>query len=916
MRLLKRPTPRLLSNKLSQAIAYACLSGLLVSCGGEQLESEGEGLIPAAVSPTPGPAVAIPVDGQTPTPTPSSSPTPFSSPSPAPAPAASPEPVATQTPAATPIPVSSPTPSSAPIPSPTPAAVAQDFGMLDRSYWLLSASSEEGDLNNAIDDDDTTRWSTGEVQEPGQWLSIDFGEMKTFNIVDLESEASPDDYPRGYEIYVSLDGVNWGEPIFYGEGNSATTSIEFDDVSASHLRIVQTSSVERLWWSIHELNVFWEENTSPTPTPVATPTPLSTPIITPSPLPTPAVTPTPVPLVTPTPVPVVTPTPVITPTPVVTPTPLPLPTPTPDPVFNLTDYEQGVLVYEANCEFCHKPITVSEQLGRSQFEITEAIRTNTFMQSISLTDEELRVLEYALNNTELPVTLKDVVPGYVIARRLNQVEYDNTVRDLFGFAAGYSPSQDYNFAQDGFRSGFNNNAAGLTLAPLDVENYLKAATGIVDDVFASSAMSSAVLVCSGDDDSLSTACLTSILDNILPRIYRRAVTDSDKSDLLGIAENTFLLGGGFTDQVKAMLINALLMPDFLFRMEPPPTLGDSHRSLTDYEIANRLSYFLWSSMPDAELFETAAAGSLSSEEDILAQVDRMLADSKSDTLAQQLTKQWFQTLALDEIFRDGELLDEDLKADIEQEVYMLVRDAVDGEITMQGLLNAPYTYLNSNLANHYGIDGSGLSDELVRYDFNAGDTQRGGLLRMASFLMINAHPENNSPVRRGKWVLERLLCSPPPPPPANIPSFEPEDDGEATGSLRTQTEAFFEGRDSCNACHNAMHGVGFAFEHYDENGRWQADDNSFAIDDSGELFSTGVSFVGVPGLVQAVTEDSRLASCVVEKTFAYAMGRDLLTSDYEVFGFYASQLGVDFNMKDLFKVVSTSPLMTQRSSEE
>lgn len=462
----------------------------------------------------------------------------------------------------------------------------------------------------------------------------------------------------------------------------------------------------------------------------------------------------------------------------------------------------------------------------------------------------------------------DVAPGYVVARKLNQAEYDNTIRDLFGFEDDYSPSTEYNFAQDGFRSGFNNNAEGLTVAPLDVENYLNAAKGIVDKSLSDERTAANIMICTPNDVGMPEACLQEILESILPRIYRRSVNNLDFTTLLTTASDVYLLGGSFTEQVKAMLINALLMPDFLYRTETPPEGSEEVRDLNSYEVANRLSYFLWSSMPDDALLAAAANGSLLNSTTLNAQVTRMLADSKANSLAEELTKQWFQTNALSEVIRDGEVLSDELASAMETEVLLLVRDAVLGDITIKGLLNSSYTYLNATLAEHYGMNASalGLGAEFERVDFDPNSDERGGLLRMTSFLSINATSAANSPVKRGKWVLERLLCSPPPPPPANIPSFEPETGGEAVGSLRTQTEAFFDapGRESCNVCHQSMNGIGFSFEHYDVNGRYRTDDNSYAIDASGILASTGVTFDGVSGLIDAITDDDRLSSCVVE----------------------------------------------------
>lgn len=670
------------------------------------------------------------------------------------------------------------------------------------------------------------------------------------------------------------------------------------------------------------------ETPSPTPTPitpVATPSP--TPTLPPLPSPTPAnePTPSPTPTISPSPVPTVAPTPSPTPAPTPSPTPTPTPSPSPTPTPTTGDAVAGALDYAALCVNCHGESGTGGLFSLNNASLSYDEMVLSIDATMPFNDEASCIDDCALNITEYVKTVLftdsgsgDIVPGFVLARKLNQVEYDNTVRDLFGFSNDFSPSTEYSFTQDEFRSGFNNNAEGLTIAPLDVENYLRAAKGITDAVLSDSQLSQNVMICTPTNTNAPQACLEQILNNILPRIYRRQISEADITPLLASADDVLTLGGTFTQQVQAMLINAMLMPDFLFRMEPPPLGDDTVRDLDSYELANRLSYFLWSSMPDEELFSLAASGDLDDDAVLTAQVTRMLANGKADALAEQLTKQWFQTYALTEVFRDGAVLDTDLQADMEEEVLLLVRDAVVGDISMQGLLDSPYTYLNDNLAENYGLNPSnlGLSSSFSRVDLADAGAPHGGLLRMASFLAINAHPESNSPVRRGKWVLERLLCSPPPPPPANIPAFTPNVGEEAEGSLRTQTEAFFEGRDDCNVCHTAMHGVGFAFEHYDMNGRWQETDNDFAIDDSGEITSTNTAFTGVPGLISALTEDDRLAACVVEKTFAYALGRDLIDSDYNVFRNIAEELGNDFNLPDLFKKVSTSVLMKQRSREE
>ena len=802
----------------------------------------------------------------------------------------SPTPSNTQTPA--PI-IVVPTPS----PQPTPIT-AVNFQCLNPG---VSANiSDDNIAENTIDNDPDTRWSA-QSNDGSAWLQIDCGNEALLEGINI-AFYNGDQRSSSFKLAGSIDGVNWTDLTSILASSGSTREPEFYAFNElSTLRFVRylgygysSATGTGDWNSLTEVSLVELGSSTSTPSPVA------------------VATPTPTPIAAPTPTPVATPTP----TPVATPTPTPIETPTP-----LTgDSSLGETVYAAQCANCHGTTGVGGSASLNNDELTFDEMVNAIELTMPLlTPSSCSSIDNCAANTtayikEVLFANSEVIPGYVIARKLNQAEYDNTIRDLFGLESSYSPSTEYNFAQDGFRSGFNNNAAGLTTAPLDVENYLRASKGIVDKVFANSSAKARIFVCNTESD----ACLTDIINNILPKVYRRPITNEDRAFVLDTASGVASLGGNFEKQIQGILINALLMPDFLFRTERPPEGINDVRDLDAFEIASRLSYFLWASMPDDELFALAASGELTAKSTINAQVSRMLIDTKADALAEQFTQQWFQTLALSEVFRDGTTLDTQLQNDIETEVNLLVRDAVMGDISIQGLLNSSYTYLNKNLADHYGIDSSSLDDDFQRVDFESNNTERGGLLRMANFLMINAHPENNSPVRRGKWVLERLLCSPPPPPPANIPAFEPEDSETATGSLRTQTEAFFAADDkaSCNACHEAMHGVGFPFEHYDPNGLWQTDDNGFEIDVSGVISTTGVTFNGVPGLIDAVIQDDRLASCVVEKTFAYALGRDLITSDYTVFNNFADELGEDFYLPALFQKVSTSPLMLQRSSEE
>jgi hypothetical protein len=297
--------------------------------------------------------------------------------------------------------------------------------------------------------------------------------------------------------------------------------------------------------------------------------------------------------------------------------------------------------------------------------------------------------------------------------------------------------------------------------------------------------------------------------------------------------------------MRVALEGVLVWPHFLFRVEldPPGALAGTSYKINEYELASRLSYFLWSSMPDDELFALAAQGRLRSELD--AQVRRMLGDAKSAALVQNFAGQWLTLRKLDYVVPDPETFpgfDKELRAAMTRETELFFEAVLREDRSILDLLDADFSFVNERLAKHYGIAGvTGREFRRVSLPPN-----RGGLLTQASILTLTSNPTRTSPVKRGKWVLEQILNSPPPPPPPDVPELPATK--QLTGSLRKVMEEH-RANALCASCHNRMDPIGFAFENYDAIGAWRDKDGGFSIDPSGAL-PDGQSFQG-PGELKA-----------------------------------------------------------------
>ena len=370
------------------------------------------------------------------------------------------------------------------------------------------------------------------------------------------------------------------------------------------------------------------------------------------------------------------------------------------------------------------------------------------------------------------------------------------------------------------------------------------------------------------------ACAQQILSSLARRAYRRPVSESDVQGLVEFY-NQGRLDGGFEVGIQFALERVLVSPDFLFRIEQDPADAQpgAMYAISDIELASRMSFFLWSSLPDDELLNLAERGALREPGMLEQQVQRMMADPRADAFIKNFVGQWLYLRNLEDFYPDPAAFpefDENLRTALQRETELFIDDQIRSDASLLDLLSADYTFVNERLARHYGIPGVyGSRYRKVTVDGN----QRGGLLGHGGLMMVTSYPNRTSPVLRGKFVLENLLGGPPPEPPPNVPALETSSDGK----ILTMREAMVMHRENpaCRVCHAAMDPIGFSLENYDVVGKWRREFAGQPIDASG-LLPDGNTFDGPDGLQALLLErPDDLVGTITEKLMRFALGRSL-----------------------------------------
>jgi hypothetical protein len=367
-----------------------------------------------------------------------------------------------------------------------------------------------------------------------------------------------------------------------------------------------------------------------------------------------------------------------------------------------------------------------------------------------------------------------------------------------------------------------------------------------------------------------------ILKPFAKRAWRRPVSDRETERLTSLVAYALKQKATFEESIQVALQAILTSPSFLFRWELDPTEkeGEGTRQLNEYELASRLSYFLWSSMPDEELFALADEGRLSDPEVLKHQVERMIQDPKSDAFVTNFAGQWLQFRSLDTVTPDPTRFptyNDELRQAMQRESELFFSEIMRTNRSLTDFLDADFTYLNETLARHYGMEGV-QGKEFQRVSLDA-DSQRGGVLTQASVLTLTSNPTRTSPVLRGKWILEQIMGTPPPPPPPDAPLLEETEEAMLSGSLRERMEKH-RIKPDCATCHEKMDPIGFAFENFNAVGEWRDLDEGFPIDPSGKL-PDGTEFDGPKDLIKELMKRDTFVRSVIEKMLTFALGRGL-----------------------------------------
>lgn len=492
---------------------------------------------------------------------------------------------------------------------------------------------------------------------------------------------------------------------------------------------------------------------------------------------------------------------------------------------------------------------------------------------------------------EAPICVDDGVvrPGPSPMRRMTRAEYNATVRDLLGDTT--NPADDFSAEEEAL--GFNNNAYALVVTPTAAEKYMLVAEGIAERALKQHDFTGCSAEFYGLDSTEEdvNACVRTFIDVFGKKAYRRPLTEDEKADLFQV----FRAGVELEKDVRAkpedlpasaagyetgaeMVIEALLQsPQFLYRVELgegvlPLTAGGDVVPLNDWEMASRLSFFLWGSMPDQELFLAAESGELRTKEQVAAQARRMLESDKAREAVATFHRQWLDYDRIANVTKDaalfpdwssaiGAMMQEEARAFIDHVIFQ-------GDGNLSTLLTAPYTIAPGDLAAFYGVKGAS-GDGLYQVEFPQG--QHAGLLTMGALMAYYAHSNQTSPVHRGKLVREAILCGTIAPPPPNVSFDLPMPDPTTTARERFKAHA----SGTCAGCHKLMDPIGFGFEAFDSTGRFRSQEAGKPIDVSGEITGTDIEgpFNGVTELTSKLVESEDVKACYARMWFRWSQGR-------------------------------------------
>lgn len=601
-------------------------------------------------------------------------------------------------------------------------------------------------------------------------------------------------------------------------------------------------------------------------------------------------------------------------TPIYTPPPGNVPDPNEELSAVAFDFEKDIKVHlEFYCFECHDQATAKGDLDlESALEQTPLVRNKLLWENVAervrggdmppkkVKDqpgdkERLQIRAWVHREVGQFDYSKHRNPGYLPVRRLTREEYNRTTRDLLGL--DLRPSDD--FPQDfSGSSGFSNSANTLYLQTAQLDRYITAADHLIDQVRAN------------PEAWKKLSAGPQALDRFLLRAYRRPPSEQERNDAHARLKVALEEKKSPEEALAEALKFVLISPSFLLRVEESAEPGKD-TTVTPYDLASRLSYFLWASMPDDELLEAASKNELISSQHRLAQVERLLADSRSVAMGEIFAGEWLGTNKLGPRIRkdpiDNPWCTESLMKAMRDETSLVFHHALINNLPIEKLLTDDHTFLNEELARFYKIAGvSGQEMRRVKLETD----RRGGLLGHAAVLAVTSYPDRTSPVLRGTWILDVLLGTPPPPPPPDVPEIEVDGDGRrAARDLRENLERHRE-NPSCASCHDRIDPLGFALESYANFGQFRG-----GVDDRGSL-PNGAKFRGAQGLKLALV-DTRLdqfAQQIIRKMLSYGLSRQLEFYDEAVVRDIATKLKPKgYPLRDILVAITASePFLKKR----
>ena len=484
---------------------------------------------------------------------------------------------------------------------------------------------------------------------------------------------------------------------------------------------------------------------------------------------------------------------------------------------------------------------------------------------------------------DVDVSRLPVDPGHVVPRRLNRTEYGYTVSDLFGIESVAFVGLPEDQVSEG---GFDNEAATLAVQPLVIEKFLDAADAVVAEVWGDrAALERLVFERPPGGDELAakeqaewneSEAARRVLGRFLGLAFRREVGEEEVERYQVLFRGARASGDDYVTAMRLPVRAALVSPAFLFRTEEVETGGGAYR-VSGRELANRLSYFLWLSLPDERLAELGARGSLADPEVLEAEVVRMLKDPRSQRMSRVFGMQWLRIGGLGQKIRPDRALfphaDDALLEAMKEESVLFIDSVFREDRPLRTLLDADYTFANERLAEHYGMSGV-AGDEMRRVRIDGDGMGRGGVLTQASVLTVTSSPRRSSPVFRGKWILDVMLGQPPPPPPPNIPALGAAAERDVV-SLREALGAH-RADAACASCHDRIDPLGFALEAFDATGGLREG----SVDNAGVL-PDGSAFEGHDGLKELLRtkREGEFVRHFASRLLVFALGRELRFTD-------------------------------------